>query len=192
MQIGFYFDQTRCTGCSTCSVACKDWHDVPAGPVNWCRIKEIEKGTYPHLFLAFALQRCWHCIDAPCVEACPAGAIEKRAEDGVVTVDRDACLGKHTCDTCLQSCPHAAPQFGPEEHATMQKCDFCIDKLAEEKQPICVAGCPMRALDAGPLEDLIAKYGDVREAEGFFCSAESRPALVIKPKPLPAFAGGKA
>ncbi|MFW9941118.1 MAG: 4Fe-4S binding protein, partial [Candidatus Thorarchaeota archaeon] len=22
-QMGFYFDQTRCTGCYTCSVACK-------------------------------------------------------------------------------------------------------------------------------------------------------------------------
>ena len=32
MQIGFYFDQTRCTGCSACRVACKDWNDIPAGP----------------------------------------------------------------------------------------------------------------------------------------------------------------
>ncbi len=24
MQLGFYFDQTRCTGCHTCVVACKD------------------------------------------------------------------------------------------------------------------------------------------------------------------------
>jgi len=38
MQIGFYFNQTRCTGYNTCQVACKDWHDLPAGPENWLRI----------------------------------------------------------------------------------------------------------------------------------------------------------
>ncbi|MFX1457608.1 MAG: 4Fe-4S dicluster domain-containing protein, partial [Promethearchaeota archaeon] len=37
-QMGFYFDQTRCTGCFTCSVACKDWNDIKAGPENWMRI----------------------------------------------------------------------------------------------------------------------------------------------------------
>ncbi|MEE8174036.1 MAG: 4Fe-4S binding protein [Dehalococcoidia bacterium] len=33
--MAFYFDQTRCTGCYACSVACKDWDDVPAGPASW-------------------------------------------------------------------------------------------------------------------------------------------------------------
>ena len=44
MQMGFYFDQTLCTGCYTCIVACKDWHDVPAGPASWMRLKTVEKG----------------------------------------------------------------------------------------------------------------------------------------------------
>jgi anaerobic dimethyl sulfoxide reductase subunit B (iron-sulfur subunit) len=34
MQVGFYFDQTRCIGCNACRVACKDWHDIAAGPEN--------------------------------------------------------------------------------------------------------------------------------------------------------------
>ena len=34
MQRGIYFDQDRCTGCFACSVACKDLHDTPAGPVQ--------------------------------------------------------------------------------------------------------------------------------------------------------------
>jgi anaerobic dimethyl sulfoxide reductase subunit B (iron-sulfur subunit) len=38
MQLAFYFDQTRCTGCYTCVVACKDWHDIPAGPASWMLI----------------------------------------------------------------------------------------------------------------------------------------------------------
>ena len=44
MHIGFYFDQTRCTGCSACRVACKDWNDIPAGPENWMRVLYTEKG----------------------------------------------------------------------------------------------------------------------------------------------------
>ncbi|TET59569.1 MAG: 4Fe-4S dicluster domain-containing protein, partial [Promethearchaeota archaeon] len=43
-QMGFYFNQTRCTGCYTCSVACKDWHDIPEGPINWRQIKSLEDG----------------------------------------------------------------------------------------------------------------------------------------------------
>jgi len=51
MQMGFYFDQTRCTGCFTCVVACKDWHDVPPGPASWMRVTTVEKGKYPDLFV---------------------------------------------------------------------------------------------------------------------------------------------
>jgi hypothetical protein len=40
----------------------------------------------------------------------------------------------------------------------------------------------MRALDAGPLDELKAKYGDVRETEGFVYSRKVRPAVVFKPK----------
>ena len=45
-QIGFYFDQTRCIGCHTCSVACKDWHNIEAGSINWRRVILIEKGKF--------------------------------------------------------------------------------------------------------------------------------------------------
>ncbi|NMM22538.1 MAG: 4Fe-4S binding protein, partial [Phycicoccus sp.] len=30
-KLGFYFDQTLCTGCKACSVACKDKHDHAVG-----------------------------------------------------------------------------------------------------------------------------------------------------------------
>ena len=46
MQIGFYFDQTRCTGCSACRVACKDWNDMPAGPENWMRVLYTERENF--------------------------------------------------------------------------------------------------------------------------------------------------
>ena len=182
MQMGLYFDQTMCTGCYTCIVACKDWHDVPAGPASWMRLKTIEKGKYPDPFVANMVNLCFHCAEPACVSACPAGAITKREQDGVVVVDREACLGKDDCGDCLEACPYKSPQFGVEKNALMQKCDLCLDRLEESKKPICVDGCPMRALDSGPIEELRAKYGDAREAEGFVYSDKLKPSVIFKPK----------
>ena len=42
MQMGFHFDQSLCINCCTCVVACKDSHDVPAGPASYIRIRKIE------------------------------------------------------------------------------------------------------------------------------------------------------
>jgi len=180
MQTGFYFDQTRCTGCFTCVVACKDWHDVPAGPASYTRILPIEKGKYPDLFAAYLRTSCYHCAEPACVSACPAGAITKREKDGIVVVDNNLCLGK-SCSLCLEACPYDAPQFR-DDNATMEKCDLCAERWDEGKKPICVEGCPMRALDAGPIEELKAKYGNINEATGFTYSKECQPTIVFKPK----------
>jgi len=53
------------------------------------------------------------------------------------------------------------PQFGAENNAKMQKCHFCLDRLDKNQKPACVDSCPMRALDAGPLDKLRGLYGDV-------------------------------
>ncbi len=182
MQMGFYFDQTRCTGCYACVVACKDWHDVPAGPASWRKVETLEQGEFPDLFVAFLVTSCYHCAQPACVAACPVEAITKRKGDGVVVVDQIKCLGKDQCDLCWQACTYRAPQFGAEQNAKMQMCNFCLDRLEEGKKPICVAGCPMRALDSGPLEELKAKYGDAEEAEGFTYSDELKPSVLFKPK----------
>ncbi len=181
MQMGFYLDQTRCTGCQTCQVACVDWNDPEMRPVYWRWVNTIEKGRYPHPSVAFISLACCHCAKPGCLDACPVGAISKRESDGIMVVDRDECLGKD-CSACKTACPYSAPQFGPEENAKMEMCNFCLDQLGEGKNPICVDACPMRALDAGPLEKLKQKYGVVREAPGFSYSAGNKPSLIFKPK----------
>ncbi len=185
MQIGFYFDQSRCTGCYACLIACKDWHEYDLGsePENWIRVFCQEHGKFPKLFMAYLAQPCLHCADPPCIPACPVGAITKREEDGIVVVDREVCLGNGSCDGfCQTACLYDAPQFGAEPGAKVQKCDLCLERWAEEKKPICVEACPMRALDAGLLDELKAKYGDIREAEGFVYSEKAMPSIVFKPK----------
>jgi anaerobic dimethyl sulfoxide reductase subunit B (iron-sulfur subunit) len=170
-------------GCFACVVACKDWHDVPAGPASWIRVQTVEKGRYPDLSVTFLPLTCNHCSNPVCVSVCPVEAIAKRPEDGIVTVDRESCLGKDECGLCLQACPYGAPQFGEEANARMQKCNLCQDRLAEGKKPICVQSCPMQAIEVGPLEELRTRYGDVRETGGFTYSEELGPSVTFKAKP---------
>jgi anaerobic dimethyl sulfoxide reductase subunit B len=186
---GFYFDQTRCTNCFTCVVACKDWNNVPAGPASWIRVKTLEGGRYPNLQVSFLVQCCYHCADPRCAESCPTQAIQKREDNGIVVVDQEACLGRDSCGICSKECSYGAPQFGVEENAKMQKCDLCLGRLQQGLKPICVAACPMRALDAGPMDELMKRYGEgVRGAEGFVYSPELKPSIIFKSKarPIPA------
>lgn len=182
MQYGIYFDQTRCMGCFTCVVACRDWHDVPAGPVSYVKLTTVEKGRYPDPFVAFLPTFCYHCQNPACVESCPVDAIVKREEDGIVTVDAEACLGKDSCGQCLEACPYDAPQFRPGEDTKMEKCNLCLDRLAMDKKPVCVSGCPMRALDVGPIDELKTKYNAGEDAENFTYMEDLKPAIVFTPK----------
>ena len=184
-QLGIYFNQTRCTGCYTCAVACKDWHDHQDHSLNWMQIKSIEKGKFPHLFLAFLAAPCYQCEEPSCMAVCPTAAISKRESDGIVVVDPDKCDGQDKCEKtpCLAACRSKSPQFGSEANAKMQKCDFCLDRLKTGKQPICVEACPMFALEIDALPELHKKYGDQKTAEGFSYSKKIRPASVFTPKP---------
>lgn len=182
-QWGFYFDQSRCVGCYACSVACKDWHNIPAGPVAWRRVMAKEWGVYPRVFLSYLSLACNHCAHPACAQACPVAAIVKRADDGIVVVKRDLCLGNLACNAlCKRACPYGIPQFGEEEGAKMQMCTFCRDRIAVNKKPVCVEACPLRALDAGPLTELKKRYGTVSQAPGFVYSEKTKPSIIIKPR----------
>ena len=163
-QYGFYFDSSRCTGCKTCELVCKDYHDL--GPdILFRRIYDFEGGSWEktsegawnktafnyHLAIS-----CNHCDNAACVENCPTGAMQKDEETGIVWTDHDVCIG---CKTCETACPYGAPTYG-EEEGYMLKCDMCRGEVAAGGKPICVTGCPMRALDFGTREEMIEKYGE--------------------------------
>lgn len=183
MQIGFYIDQTCCTGCFTCIVACKDWNDVPAGPASWNRVATLERGKYPETVVAFLPTLCYHCAKPLCAEACPVNAIYKRKEDGIVLVDSEKCLGKEDCSMfCREACPYDAPQFRIAENAKMEKCNLCVERWQKGQKPICVEACRTYALDAGPIDELIAKYGDIKEGEGFIYSPQASPSVVLRSK----------
>ncbi len=97
MQTGFYFDQSRCTGCYACSIACKDNHDIPAGPAKWLRLSYREEGDFPNLYVSHVVSPCYHCSEPVCAYICPNEAICKREADGIVVVDREKCREEKTC-----------------------------------------------------------------------------------------------
>jgi formate dehydrogenase iron-sulfur subunit len=56
---------------------------------------------------------CKHCSPAPCLEACPTGAIF-RTEFDTVVVQQDICNG---CGYCMPACPFAVVEVSLDETA---------------------------------------------------------------------------
>jgi len=162
-QYGFLIDLSRCIGCHACEISCKQWHDIPPGPIKWMRVYQWEKGSFPQIDLRILPIPCFHCENPVCAEACPNGAIYKEEKYGAVLLDPNKCTGSRKC---WQACPYGAPQFaGNEFGLKMSKCNMCIERLEEGLKPICVLSCSMRALEFGPIDELIKKYGDLRQVE---------------------------
>ena len=88
-KLGFYLDQSVCTGCKACQVACKDKHDLPVG-VTWRRVVEYTGGSWqqdgdtmvPNVFSYYTSLACNHCEDALCIEVCPSQAMH-RTDNGM-------------------------------------------------------------------------------------------------------------
>jgi anaerobic dimethyl sulfoxide reductase subunit B (iron-sulfur subunit) len=148
-QYGFYFDSDRCVQCHACEVACKSWNALELG-IKWRRVADFWAGQFPRVSNKTISFSCMHCTKPACVEICPAKAISKRSEDGIVVVDQAKCTG---CRSCAAACPFHVPQYG--RTGKMQKCNFCIERLEQGKQPSCVATCPGEALKCGPLDVLM-------------------------------------
>ncbi len=138
-----------CIGCRLCEVHCLVAHSqvgrVPGASIAR-RIVKAYKGELPRPeprllveekgHLSFAVQ-CRHCEDAPCIDACISGAMQ-RTEDGAVLCDEEACVG---CWMCLMVCPYGVIHRRSDRKIA-SKCDLC----AGDDLPACVANCPNEAL----------------------------------------------
>jgi tetrathionate reductase subunit B len=118
---------------------------------------------------------CNHCKEPPCVPVCPADPVSMTFKDaktgktvtmevsatwkdpfnGTVQVDRERCIG---CGACRDACPYNA-RFVDESLADdnslgkVDKCTYCMPRVAEGLEPSCVQTCLARARIFGDLDD---------------------------------------
>ncbi len=169
---GFFTDTTVCIGCKACEVACKEWNNLPADNLGltgqsydntgalsantWRHVAFVEgdgvRGTQKPAGQGSWLMLsdvCKHCHNAPCMEACPTGALFKTEFDTVV-VQQDICNG---CGYCVPACP-----FGVVDLSTLDgkahKCTLCYDRLKGGLEPACAKSCPTDSIQFGELSDL--------------------------------------
>jgi Fe-S-cluster-containing dehydrogenase component len=142
-------DPQKCIACYSCEVHCKTKNGLPVGP-RFCQIMTVGPkmvGGLPRLGLVF--MPCFHCEKPWCVAACPTGAMQKRAKDGIVFIESDLCVG---CKCCITACPWGAPQWNPEIRKAV-KCDYCLDRVDAGLKPACVTKCVTHCLDFGTVTD---------------------------------------
>ncbi|HET7394792.1 MAG TPA: 4Fe-4S dicluster domain-containing protein, partial [Candidatus Binatia bacterium] len=108
----------------------------------------VEKGVYPETRRHFAVLRCNHCDDAPCIEICPTVALFRRP-DGIVDFDHERCIG---CKSCMQACPYDALYIDPDRN-TAAKCNFDASRVEMGYKPACEVVCPTQAILSGDLDD---------------------------------------
>jgi anaerobic dimethyl sulfoxide reductase subunit B len=184
-QLGFYINQSLCTGCKACSVSCKDKNNLDVG-INFRRVYSYENGSFIHQQSKGLVQNvqayyysiaCNHCTNPKCIPSCPTGAITKNKESGVVTIDQKVCQG---AQLCVKACPYGAPQYNSKEFKS-DKCDFCMNLQEKGEEPVCVSTCPMRAIEFGPVEKLRKKYGSISQIKGMPKASITHPNIVITP-----------
>ncbi|MBN1625567.1 MAG: 4Fe-4S dicluster domain-containing protein [Deltaproteobacteria bacterium] len=148
-QLTLSFDFSRCSGCYSCVVACQDQNDFTDDKVALRQVMVHESGQYPSAIISYVSISCFHCEDAPCLMACPTGAIFRIEKNGIVDFNRELCVGCHSCEL---ACPFGSPKF-PEDRL-MIKCDLCSIRLDQGMEPACVRVCPTGALSFGTLEEI--------------------------------------
>ncbi len=133
-----YVDEKWCLGCRLCEYNCAfanmnatDMVDALKDIVINPRIRIEEKDG-----ISFAVS-CRHCEEPLCVKCCITGAMS--IKDGVISVDREKCVG---CYTCIMACPYGS--ISVSEVGVVQKCELCLENTCGE--PACVKGCPNRAI----------------------------------------------
>jgi formate dehydrogenase iron-sulfur subunit len=148
-QMATLIDTTRCVGCRSCQVTCKQWNDLkgvktqlPGEGLGLQSPRTLSADTFVVLTYAeiadaaapgglryvSTKRQCMHCEDPACASACPVTALHK-TPSGAVTYDADKCLG---CRYCMWACPWGVPTAEWSSLAPkIRKCTHCADRIGQ-------------------------------------------------------------
>jgi len=157
--VGMLFDSTLCVGCKACVSKCKEVNGMPPVPMdgqtyadfaldlsaqtlNVIKIFTEGKGATkdaPTDGFAFEKRSCMHCVDPGCVSVCPVTALTRHPRTGIVSYDKDVCIG---CRTCMTGCPYNVPQYEYDNaFGQIRKCEMCNQKGVERIDKGLMTGC---------------------------------------------------
>ncbi|BCS52213.1 formate dehydrogenase [Geobacter sp. SVR] len=161
-------DTSRCIGCRSCQVACKQWNKTDADktvnqgafenprdltPALYNRIRFVELGEEPGgVNWLFLNERCMHCGEAGCMKVCPSPGALYRTKDGIVAYDKEKCI---SCKYCVSACPFNVPRYDGNDKVS--KCHLCQSRIEGGMTPACAKACPTETLKFGNRSELIAK-----------------------------------
>ena len=173
---GFFTDTTVCIGCKACEVACKEWNMLPSEDdgltgMSYDNTRDLSATTWRHVTFYEKISSdgagrvtdmppfqsnwlmmsdvCKHCSPAPCLEACPTGALF-RTEFDTVVVQQDICNG---CGYCVPACPFGVVDLDQAD-GKAHKCTLCYDRLKGGLEPACSKACPTDSIQFGELDEL--------------------------------------
>jgi formate dehydrogenase iron-sulfur subunit len=164
---GILVDCSRCIGCRSCQVACKQWNKLEADktantgtfenpreltPALFNRIRFMESGSGDKVSWQFLNERCMHCGDAGCMKVCPSPGALYRTPEGIVAYNKEKCI---SCKYCVSACPFNIPRYDTDDKVS--KCHLCLDRVASGMVPACAKACPTETLKFGNRQELIAK-----------------------------------
>lgn len=159
------------------------YHECFPEQANPLADEDMEKRRFPLL--------CNHCAEPPCVRVCPTKATFQRP-DGIVAMDYHRCIG---CRYCMAACPYGSrsfnfrdpkpyvqpenrnPEFPSRMRGVVEKCNFCVERLAQGKQPACVEVSD-GALTFGDLDD---KNSEIRKVLRENFTMRRKPSLGTEP-----------
>ena len=147
-------DLNKCSGCDSCTVACKYENNVKLGSY-WNRVLAVgPTGEYPNIEMYWMPMQCQQCENSPCVKVCPTGASYRDPENNVVMVNKEKCIG---CQYCMYACPYGVRQFN-EDEGVVEKCTLCEQRISQGELPQCVAQCGARARFFGDLDQGVENF----------------------------------